>query len=158
MSNPLIIEAVPGTSYADITREFDAPVEAVFAAHTDRDLFASWIGPGENRTTITEWECRTGGSWAYSSRGDDDVDYNFRGSFHTVRANEIIVQTFEFEGYPDVVSIDVMRFESLPEGRSRIVAHSVFPTIEALEGMIASGMEGGMDEGYKKLDAILARG
>ena len=45
MSNPVVIDATPGQSYADITREFEAPVAAVFRAHADPDLFKIWIGP-----------------------------------------------------------------------------------------------------------------
>ena len=58
---------------------------------------------------------------------------------------------------PDEVSIDIMRFESLPGGRSRLVDHSVFPSIEVLEGMMSEGMEYGMNEGYEKLDELLAK-
>ena len=157
MSNPLVIDTVPGTSYADITREFDAPVEALFRAHADPALFAQWIGPGEERTEITDWEFRSGGSYRFVQR-DKDGEYAFRGSFHTVRENALIIQTFEFEGWPDEVSMDRISFESLPGGRSRIVDHSVFPSIEVLENMIAEGMERGMREGYEKLDRMLAQG
>jgi len=157
MSNPLVIDAVPGTSYADITREFDAPVEALFRAHADPELFARWIGPGEERTEITHWDFRSGGGYRFVQR-DATGEYAFRGVFHTVRENELIIQTFEFEGWPDEVSTDRIRFESLPDGRSRIVDHSVFATIEVLEKMVAEGMERGMREGYEKLDGILAAG
>ncbi|MGN8551509.1 UNVERIFIED_CONTAM: SRPBCC family protein [Microbacterium sp. SLM126] len=157
MSNPLIIDAVPGTSYADITREFDAPVEALFRAHADPELFLQWIGPGEERTEITHWDFRTGGGYRFVQR-DGSGEFAFRGCFHTVRENELIIQTFEFEGWPDEVSMDRIAFESLPGGRSRIVDHSVFPTIEVLENMVAEGMERGMREGYEKLDAMLAQG
>lgn len=157
MSNPLVIDTVPGTSYADITREFDAPVEALFRAHADPALFAQWIGPGEERTEITDWDFRSGGSYRFVQR-DKGGEYAFRGSFHTVRENELIIQTFEFEGWPDEVSMDRISFESLPGGRSRIVDHSVFPSIEVLENMIAEGMERGMREGYEKLDRMLAQG
>ena len=54
------------------------------------------------------------------------------------------------------MSIDIIRFEELPGGRSRIVDHSVFPSVEVLEGMIEQGMETGMREGYEKLDELLA--
>lgn len=157
MSNPLIIDAVPGTSYADITREFEAPVEALFRAHADPELFLQWIGPGEERTEITHWDFRTGGGYRFVQR-DGDGEYAFRGVFHTIRENELIIQTFEFEGWPDEVSLDRIAFEALPDGRSRLVDHSVFPTVEVLENMVAEGMERGMREGYEKLDAMLARG
>ena len=155
MSNPVVIEAVPGTSYADITREFEAPVEAVFRAHADRDLFARWIGPRRLENTITEWDFRTGGAYAYEQKDADGTVYAFRGVFHTVVPNELIIQTFEFLGAPGEVSLDRMRFEALPDGRSRLVGHSVFPSKETLEAMIDSGMEYGMREGYEKLDELL---
>ncbi len=157
MSNPHVIDAVPGTSYADITREFEAPVEALFRAHADPELFRQWIGPGEERTEITQWDFRTGGGYRFVQR-DGKGEYAFHGCFHTVRENELIIQTFEFEGWPDEVSMDVICFESLPDGRSRLADHSVFPTIEVLENMVAEGMERGMREGYEKLDTMLAQG
>ncbi|WP_158866542.1 SRPBCC family protein [Leifsonia sp. AG29] len=155
MSNPVIIDARPGTPYADITREFEAPVEAVFRAHADPELYATWIGPRGLETTVTQWDFRSGGGYAFEQRDKEGV-YAFRGVFHTVIENELIIQTFEYLGAPGEVSLD-RRFEALPEGRSRLAGHSVFTSVEALEGMIASGMEYGVREGYEKLDELLAR-
>lgn len=155
-ANPVIIEAVPGQSYADMSREFEAPVEAVFRAHSDPELYRVWIGPRELQTRITHWDFRTGGGYGFEQEADDGSVYAFRGVFHTIRENNVIIQTFEYEGTPDAVSIDVLRFEELPGGRSRLIGHSVFPTVEALQGMMAEGMERGMTEGYEKLDELLA--
>ena len=157
MTNPVVIDAVPGTSYADITREFEAPVEAVFRAHADPDLYVQWIGPRSLDNAITHWDFRTGGGYAFEQKDADGAVYAFRGVIHTVVENELIIQTFEYLGAPNEVSIDLLRFEALPGGRSRLVGHSVFPSKEALEMMVASGMEYGMREGYEKLDELLAR-
>jgi len=157
-SNPVVIDAAPGQSYADITREFEAPVEAVFRAHADRESFRTWIGPRALATKITHWDFRTGGGYRYEQTDADGNTYAFRGVFHTIRENELLIQTFEYEGTPDEVSMDTMRFESLPGGRSRLVDHSVFPSTEVLEGMMAEGMEYGMKESYEKLDELLAAG
>ena len=156
MSNPVVIEATPGQSYADITREFEAPVEAVFRAHADPDLYKSWVGPRNYDTRITEWDFRTGGGYRFEQSGEEGA-FGFRGVFHTVRENELIIQTFEYEGAPDEVSIDVLRFEELPGGRSRLVDHSVFGSVEALESMMEQGMEVGLREGYEQLDELLAK-
>lgn len=158
MSNPVIIEAVEGTSYADITREFDAPREAVFRAHADPELYARWVGPRRLVTTITDWEFRTGGRYAFEQRDEDGSGYAFRGVIHTVVENELLIQTFEYLGAPGEVSLDRLRFEALPGGRSRVVGRSVMTSREALEAMIASGMEYGMREGYEKLDELLQEG
>ena len=151
------IEAVKDLPVIRITREFDAPAERVFRAHTDRDLFAQWIGPRSIDTQITEWEATTGGRWAYrNTRAEDGLDTGFFGSFHEVRPNERIVQTFTWEGAPDGVSLETMTFEDLPGGRCRIVGTSVVESLELRDMILSSGMEVGVNEGYEKLDAILA--
>ncbi|GAB6985401.1 SRPBCC family protein [Nocardioides pyridinolyticus] len=151
------IEAVKDLPVIRITREFDAPAERVFRAHTDRDLFAQWIGPRRIHTRITEWDATTGGRWAYrNTRAEDGLDTGFFGSFHEVRPNERIVQTFTWEGAPDGVSLETMTFEDLPDGRCRIVGTSVVESLELRDLILSSGMEVGVNEGYEKLDAILA--
>jgi uncharacterized protein YndB with AHSA1/START domain len=156
MSNPVVIDATPGQSYADISREFEAPVAAVFRAHADPELFQVWIGPRSEKTTITHWDFRSGGGYRFEQSEGDGKTYAFRGVFHTVIENELIIQTFEYEDWPHEVSLDRIRFEELPNGRSRIVDRSVFPSVEVLEGMMEQGMEYGMREGYEKLDELIA--
>ncbi|MET0734879.1 MAG: SRPBCC domain-containing protein [Microbacterium sp.] len=155
MSNPVVIDATPGQSHADITREFEAPAAAVFAAHADPEVFKVWIGPRSENTVITHWDFRSGGGYRFEQAEPDGETYAFHGVFHTVRENELIIQTFEYDGWPDQVSMDIIRFEELPGGRSRLVDRSLFPSAETLEGMIASGMETGVREGYEKLDELL---
>jgi uncharacterized protein YndB with AHSA1/START domain len=155
MSHPVIIETVPGTSALDITREFEAPVDALFRAHAEPETFRRWIGPRDLQTTITRWDFGTGGGYAFEQKDDDDEVAAFRGVFHTIVLNELVIQTFEFLGAPDQVSLETVRFESLGAARSRLTNRSVFPSQEALESMLASGMEHGVDEGYQKLDGVL---
>lgn len=138
-----------------ITREFDAPVAKVYRAHIDRDLYARWSGPRELTTTITEWDCRTGGSYRYVQTDGEGNSYEFYGSFHEVRPDEAIVQTFTYVGFPDSVSLDRVVFEDLGNGRSRLVASSQLDSFEARDGMVEAGMEVGIVEGYEKLDEIL---
>jgi uncharacterized protein YndB with AHSA1/START domain len=152
------IETVKDLPVIKITREFDAPAEKVFRAHTDPDLFTQWIGPRSIDTKITEWDATTGGRWAYrNSRTEDGLDTGFYGSFHEVRPNERIVQTFTWEGAPDGVSLETMTFEDLPGGRCRIVGTSVVETLEIRDMILSSGMDVGVNEGYEKLDVLLAR-
>jgi len=156
MSNPLKVEAPTGVPFIDWEREFDAPVEAVFRAHKEPDLIKQWLGPRQYEMDIDSYDFRTGGRYRYLHRADGE-EYAFNGVFHVVRENEFAIQTFEFEGFPDVVSIESMTFESLDDGRSRVRGHSTYPSMEARDGMVESGMEGGMSEGYERLDEVLAK-
>jgi uncharacterized protein YndB with AHSA1/START domain len=140
-----------------IIREFDAPRERVFRAMTDPDLYAQWAGPRSLSTTITKWTARTGGEWAFTNSRDGEEIAAFYGSFHEVRAPERVVWTFSWEGAPDSVSLETMTLEELDGGRTRLTSLSVMDSFEGRDGMLASGMETGVVEGYEKLDELLER-
>jgi uncharacterized protein YndB with AHSA1/START domain len=157
MTNPLTVTAPEGVPYIDFEREFDAPVAAVFNAHKDPELIRQWLGPRGYEMEIDHFDFRTGGGYRYIHRDPEGQAYVFNGVFHTVRENEFAIQTFEFEGFPDVVSIESITFEDLGNGRTRLRGHSVYPSQEARDGMVSSGMEGGLSDGYEQLDELLAR-
>jgi hypothetical protein len=54
-----------------------------------------------------------------------------------------------------MVNIEFMWFEDLGNGGSRLRGRSICPNIEARDGLLSSGMEVGMKEGYEKLDELL---
>jgi uncharacterized protein YndB with AHSA1/START domain len=150
------IIAVPGKYDLQIVREFNAPRELVFRAHTEPELYARWIAPRSHTTTVEALEARWGGRWRFVSRDDEGNEYAFRGVVHAVEAPARIVQTFEFEGTPGHVQLETATFEELPGGRCRYTGHSVFQSVEDRDGMIGAGMEVGVTEGYEKLDELLA--
>ena len=156
MSNALTIEAPEGVPWIDFTREFDAPVAALFNAHRDPHLVRQWLGPNGYEMTIQRWDFISGGSYRYIHRNPEGMEFAFHGLFHTVRDNEFAIQTFEFEGAPDEVAIEFMWFEDLGDGRSRLRGRSIGRTVEGRDAMIASGMERGMHEGYERLEALVA--
>ena len=156
MSNALKLAVPDGVPFIDWEREFDFPVAEVFRAHREPELITQWLGPRGTHVDIDHFDFRSGGSYRYSHTGRDGVAYSFHGIFHTVRENEFAIQTFEFSGYPDVVSIEFMNFEDLGGGRCRLRGHSVYPTQEARVGRAQSGMESGMSDGYDRLEAVLA--
>jgi uncharacterized protein YndB with AHSA1/START domain len=146
----------PKVPVVRITREFDAPVDKLFRAHTDPDLLVQWLGPRGHETRVEHFDCRTGGSWRYVATSDGN-EYGFHGCFHEVRPSELIVQTFTFEGEPDGVALEKLVFEDLGDGRTRLVATSLVDTFEGRDAFVASGMEQGVREGYERLDELMAR-
>jgi uncharacterized protein YndB with AHSA1/START domain len=139
-----------------IVREFDAPREKVFRAHTDPELLVQWLGPRDLTMAVDKFDCRTGGEYRYVHSRDGE-DYGFHGCFHEVRPNELMVQTFTFEGQPDGVALEKLVLEDLGNGRTRLVATSLVDSFEDRDAVIASGMETGIVEGYERLDELLAK-
>jgi uncharacterized protein YndB with AHSA1/START domain len=147
------ITAPPGTQVIEVTREFAAPPSAVFRAHTDPELVVRWLGPHGMEMEILEYDARSGGGYHYIHR-DERGEYRFRGVFHTVSPDRI-VQTFEFAGAPGEVTLDSMTLTDLG-GRTRLVTRSVFPSVEARDAALESGMGRGITQSYERLDAVLA--
>ena len=137
-------------------REFESTPERVFRAWTDADLFAQWTGPDGYTTQVDVWDARTGGSYEYLTLKDGDEVAAFYGSFHEVRPAERLVQTFTYRGYPDSTCLETITFEPVGEHRTRVTSLTVLYTLEERDGLVASGMEQGIVEGYRKLDTLLA--
>ncbi|MBV8929307.1 MAG: SRPBCC family protein [Mycobacteriaceae bacterium] len=155
MTHPLEINVPVDTLAMEFTREFDAPVAAVFRAHAEPELVTQWLGPARNAMEIERWDFCNGGGYRYVHRGPGtEGDAWFNGVFHTVRDNEFVIQTFEFEGAPDMVNIEFLTFEDLG-GRTRLRGRSICPNVAARDALLASGMEHGMREGYQRLDTLL---
>jgi len=148
------IEADPKLPIIRITRDFDATPAQLMRAHLDPNLFARWVGPDGMDTTIDVWDARDGGSWRYVAERDGQ-QFGFRGCFHRI-GEDAIVQTFTWEGQPDEVSLETLRFEDLGNGRSRLHAQSLVDSFESRDAWLRSGMETGVEQGYAKLDAVLA--
>jgi uncharacterized protein YndB with AHSA1/START domain len=152
--NETQIAADPALPTIVITREFDAPPERVFRAYTEPELVAQWLGPRRLTMKIEEYDARTHGAYRFLHIDEDGTEYGFHGTFHEVRQNERIVQTFTWDGQPDGVSLDTAVFENLG-GRTRVTTTSVVDSMEARDGILASGMESGVTEGYERLDELL---
>jgi uncharacterized protein YndB with AHSA1/START domain len=150
------IEADPKLPVIRMSRDFAATPQQLFRAHTDPALFARWAGPNGMDTRIDHWDVRVGGSWRYTTAGGGR-EYAFRGCFHDVRPDRI-VQTFTFEGQPDGVALETLWFEDLGDGYTRLRTQSLVESFESRDAWLASGMESGVNDGYAKLDRMLADG
>jgi len=85
----------------------------------------------------------------------DGMQFGFHGCFHEVGTDRI-VQTFTFDGQPDDVALETLWFEDLGEGRTRLHSQSLVDSFEGRDQWLASDMETGVEEGYAKLDALVA--
>src|SRR4051794_8188831 len=120
------IVAEPGSQNITITREFNAPVELVYRAYTEPDLVAQWLGPRGYQTTVETLDLRHGGGYRFLHNDPSGASFAFRGIFHGDPGIENgMMRTFEFEGMPGHVALEVITFESLGE-RSRIHGLSTF--------------------------------
>jgi uncharacterized protein YndB with AHSA1/START domain len=144
----------PGDRDVRIERIFNAPRDRVWKAMTDPKLVAQWWGRG-NKLVVEKLELERGGHWRFVEHSDHGV-HGFEGRFAEVTPPERVVQTFEWDGMPGHVALETMTLEDIGDGRTRLVTTSLFLTAEDRDGMLQSGMEGGLNESYAALDRLLA--
>jgi uncharacterized protein YndB with AHSA1/START domain len=153
--NKAIVTAKPGEPFVLIERDFNAPRDKVFKAFTTKELVEKWwVGPGYD-VTVEKFDPQEGGSWKFVQRNDKGEEYPFHGSFHRV-SPELTIQTFEFDGMPEPghVSLDKMILTE-QDGKTHMRIESTFMSVADRDGMIASGMEAGMQNTYNQLDKVL---
>ena len=138
-----------------IERIFNAPRDRVWKAMTDPKLVAQWWGRG-NKLVIEKLEVERGGHWRFVEHAPEGVN-GFEGRFREVTPPERVVQTFEWDGMPGHVALETMTLEDLGDGRTRLVTTSLFMTAQDRDGMVQSGMEGGLNQSYEALDRLLAK-
>lgn len=150
--------AEPGAHDFVVERVFDAPRERVFEAHTDEKAIPQWWGLRSNTTTVDKLEARKGGVWRFVQHDAQGNEFAFNGVFHDCIAPERFVRTYEFEGMPGHVLMETLTLEELPDGKTLLRSQSVFQSVEARDGMLASGAAEGAAETWEQLDELLAKG
>src|ERR1700678_4204416 len=156
--NKTTVKAEPGKQELFIHRDFNAPRELVFKAFSDQKLLAQWLSPCGMTIHIEQLQPESGSSRFMHSTPDDKT-FGFHGGMHEVLPPERIIRTFEYEGLPEKghVILETLRMEPLPNNRTRVTIQSVFQSVADRDGMVAAGMENGVDESHQLLDTLLAK-
>ena len=103
---------------------------------------------------LDRWEAHAGGAYRYVHT-DGANEHVFHGVFHSMTMDNM-VQTFEYEGAPGHVSLDTQVIEDAGNGRTRVTSHSIFMSVADRDVMIENGMGDGVEDGFNRLDQLLA--
>ncbi len=135
---------------------FDAPRELVWRVYTDPALIARWWGPRRLTTIVDKMDVRPGGIWRYVQTDSNGNTYAFNGVYKEVDPPCRLVSTFEFEGAPGHIMTEMIVFEAMPDGKTKLIARSSVSNIEELEAIVTSGMEEGALETWERFGGFLA--
>jgi uncharacterized protein YndB with AHSA1/START domain len=152
----LKIEAPDSEPVVLMTRTFDAPRELVWKAISEPEHVVRWWGPHGHTNRVAEFDFRIDGRWIIESTLPDGTVIPFNGEFKEIEKPVRLTQTFRFGDMPmELYSLDSVELVALPDGRTLYNARSVLPDFDSRAGMLASGMEVGVVEGFERLDAML---
>jgi uncharacterized protein YndB with AHSA1/START domain len=152
----LEIVAVPGEKSFTTRRVVSAPRALVFDAFTRPELIRRWLGPSVMKMTTCEVDPRVGGKYHYVHTAPDGQTFGFYGEFRELVRPERIVRTYVFDRFPDAPALETLELDSAPGGKTVVRTRTVHLSVEARDGHVQSGLEGGMREGYAQLEALLA--
>jgi uncharacterized protein YndB with AHSA1/START domain len=157
MKNETIVER---TSDRELTviRTFNAPAHIVFEAWTKPEFLKRWWAPKSFGVSLFECEqdLRVGGAYRFAFGRDPKNPEVFSGRYVEVDPPSRLVLTQLYERMADVGDVVVTATFEESQGRTRLTLHQLFPSKEALEGALASGMERGMRVTLDQLDALVA--
>jgi uncharacterized protein YndB with AHSA1/START domain len=140
-----------------MTRVFDAPRHLVFGALTTPELVKQWLlGPPGWTMPVCEMDLRVGGAYRFLWRGADGAEMGTRGVFREIAPPERFVATEKFDKpwYPGESLVTYLLVEQ--GGKTTLTLTVLYPSREARDGVIKSGMERGVAMSYDRLAALLA--
>jgi uncharacterized protein YndB with AHSA1/START domain len=156
MKNETIVERTSDRELV-VRRTFDAPARIVFEAWTRPELLKRWWAPKSFGVSLFECESdlRVGGTYRYAFGRDPKNPEVFSGRYAEVNPPSRLVFTQLYERMSEVGEVVVTATFEESQGRTRLTLHQLFPSKEALEGALASGMERGMRVTLDQLDELV---
>lgn len=142
--------SLPSPTEIRTVRSLRAPKELVFEAFTNPDYIRRWQGPRDIVCTECTFDARVGGRWTMTHERAGEK-YRFSGEILEISRPDRLVGTFQYEDYDPLTNTTT--FEE-KDGITRVTTISSFTTTENRDGMLYSGMEHGMVEGYERLQEI----
>ena len=150
------VVSTPGDEQILITREFDAPRRLVYRAYTEPDLVRRWWPGRRGEMTVCEIDLRVGGRWRYAMVAEGGFDVAFHGEYREIVPEEKVVFTEIFELPDGSLSDATLNTATFAEhdGRTTLELLTETPSREVRDMILASGMEGGVQEGLDILEEL----
>jgi len=148
------ITAEIGKQELFIEREFDAPRERVFEAFSNPDILSEFFAPFDLTMEFNYHDYRSRGSYSWCNKKGTKTVCTFSGVIHELTAPLRIVQTAEFMELQERgnVVLEIIKFDELPENRTKVIIHDICPSIFVRDAIVNSGMEKGVVDIFNKLD------
>jgi uncharacterized protein YndB with AHSA1/START domain len=105
--NPAVIE-FPNDLEIVVRRDFDAPIQLVFDVATKPEHVRRTFAPYGEKVTVCSIDLRVGGDYHFVMVTDDGTECSFRGTFLEIKPPARTVQTWRFDGWPDVEAVESM--------------------------------------------------
>jgi uncharacterized protein YndB with AHSA1/START domain len=145
------IHAEDGKQEIFIIREFDLPVELLFKAYTEPEIFEQWMG-----TKVLKMENKPHGGYQFqTSNPQGDVVFSANGTIHEFVPGRRIIRTFQMENTPFPVQIEFLEFEKLADSTSKITIHTIYKSVDFRDQMLKLPFAQGLNMAHNRLQEYL---
>jgi uncharacterized protein YndB with AHSA1/START domain len=144
------VNAEDGKQEIVISREFDLPLELLFKAYEEPELFEQWM-----ETKVLKLENKKHGSYAFETSRNGNVVFRANGTIHEFIPNQKITRTFEMENTPFPVQLEYLEFEKLTDKTSKLKMQIVFKSIEFRNQLMKLPFAKGINMAHNKLQEIV---
>lgn len=152
------VRAEEGKQELFITREFDLPVELLFKAHVEPDIFEQWMSHEYGTTKVLKLEIKKHGSLQFQTTdAQGNVVFAANGVIHDFVPNRKITRTFEMENSPFEVQIEFLEFEQLTSDTSKLTMHTVFRSVALRDQLLKMPFEYGLNMAHTRLQNIVSK-
>jgi uncharacterized protein YndB with AHSA1/START domain len=152
---------LPSDREVRVTRQFNAPRELVYRAHTEPALVVKWmLGPPGWSMPVCEMDVRPGGKYKWRWRSDEGgKEFGFFGTFTEVNAPAKVVHDEYYDPGdiggamptdPAIVTLELTE----AGGVTTLICTMMFASKEVRDGAVSTGMTDGMEMGYARLDEM----
>jgi uncharacterized protein YndB with AHSA1/START domain len=147
------VVTLPSDTQVLITRDFNAPRHLVYKAYTTPELVRRWWAGRRGQMTVAEIDLRVGGMWRYVMTSSEGMEIAFHGTYREIVPDERLVHTEVYEAIPDAEVLNTITLAEA-DGRTTMTVLVDCGTQAVRDGMMASGMEVGMQEAYDLIEQI----
>lgn len=158
MEQKTTITAEDGRQDLLIRREFDLPVELLFKAHAEPEIFEQWMSHEYGTTKVLKFDPQQHGSWQFETRdARGNKLFGANGVFHEFTPSRHIIRTFEMENTSFPVQLEFLDFEKLGEDRSRLSMQIVYKSVEHRDQLLKLPFSQGLNMAHNRLQDVLGK-
>ena len=152
------VHAEEGKHDLVITREFDLPVELLFKAHVEPELFEQWMSHEYGTTKFVKLESRKHGGWQMETTdAQGKVAFRANGVIHEFVPNQKITRTFEMEHSPFGVQLELYVFEKLSDDTSKLTMHVIYESVAQRDQVLKLPFSQGLNMAHNRLQDIVSK-
>ena len=144
------VNAEDGKQEIIITREFNLPLELLFKAFEEPELFEKWMG-----TKVLKMENKKHGAYAFETSHNGEVVFRANGTIHEFVPNEKITRTFEKENTSFPVQLEYLEFQRMGDDTSRLSMHIIFKSAEFRNQLLKLPFVQGLNMAHNRLQEII---